>query len=309
MQHNTAMGERGLKVWAKKVSQTALKQGRDKFTSSTSSRVAERMLLNTITDRLLFQAEQDGVQHTPPDAGVKRRVPHFRYERLNGSNSLQSLDRKGNVQVPNGETGVIQGQILEGIYDVEAGRNQTFFDIWCEARLPNGQYIRCWPQYRRSEGTRYDWAMTSFESENDDDEEGESQIYPAKVLALYEDSEGTLKALVHSVEYKTERGVEGPFGDSRLVRHYRLQFHPGSGKPKMYSVPIDHIQDVIVAYEAIRYSNPLVPQVRSLPRRREHTVMAILPRSQWATLFLEWTRELKERHETLRGRDRYRLDW
>jgi hypothetical protein len=32
-------------------------------------------------------------------------------------------------------------QILEAIYDVEKDNNQMFFDIWCEARLPNGQYI------------------------------------------------------------------------------------------------------------------------------------------------------------------------
>jgi hypothetical protein len=40
------------------------------------------------------------------------------------------------------------------------------------------------------------------------------------VLALYEDNEGTLKTLVHSVEYKTATNVEGTFGDSRLVTHY-----------------------------------------------------------------------------------------
>jgi hypothetical protein len=36
----------------------------------------------------------------------------------------------------------------------------------------------------------------------------ESIIYPGKVLALYEDNEGTLKVLVHSVEYKTATNVE-----------------------------------------------------------------------------------------------------
>jgi hypothetical protein len=30
-----------------------------------------------------------------------------------------------------------------------------FFDIWCEARLPNGQYIQSWPQYRQSKWSRY----------------------------------------------------------------------------------------------------------------------------------------------------------
>jgi hypothetical protein len=52
MQYNMAMGERGLKVWAKRVSKTAPKQGRDKFTFTTSVRVGERMLLNAIADLL-----------------------------------------------------------------------------------------------------------------------------------------------------------------------------------------------------------------------------------------------------------------
>jgi hypothetical protein len=50
MQYSTAMGERGLKVWAKGVSQMALKQGIDKFTYSTSSCVGERILLETIAN-------------------------------------------------------------------------------------------------------------------------------------------------------------------------------------------------------------------------------------------------------------------
>lgn len=37
MQYNTATGERGLKFWAKRISQTAFKHSRDKFTYSTSS--------------------------------------------------------------------------------------------------------------------------------------------------------------------------------------------------------------------------------------------------------------------------------
>jgi hypothetical protein len=50
MQYSTAMGKHGLKVWAKGISQTALKQGIDKFTYSTSSHVGERMLLKTIAN-------------------------------------------------------------------------------------------------------------------------------------------------------------------------------------------------------------------------------------------------------------------
>jgi hypothetical protein len=59
MQYSTAMGERGLKVWAKGVSQMALKQGIDKFTYSTSSRVGERMLLETIANQLEMQNDKE----------------------------------------------------------------------------------------------------------------------------------------------------------------------------------------------------------------------------------------------------------
>jgi hypothetical protein len=64
-------------------------------------------------------------------------------------------------------------------------------------------------------------------------------LYLAKILALYEDVEGNLKALVHLVEYKTARGIEGTFSNSRLVQHYHLESVPSNGKPRVYSVPVD----------------------------------------------------------------------
>jgi hypothetical protein len=67
--------------------------------------------------------------------------------------------------------------------------------------------------------------MTSFESE-----EGKEIAYPGKVLTLYEDRDGHLKVLVHSVEYKSKRGVEGPHGDSRLVQDHCLQFNCHNGR-------------------------------------------------------------------------------
>jgi hypothetical protein len=182
---------------------------------------------------------------------------------------LKSLNQKGHEQNPDTGMGVIQQQILEAIYDVEKDNNQMFFDIWCEARLPNVHYIQCWPQYRQSEGSRYDWVMMKFESEENNGEE--AIVYPRKVLALYKDSEGTLKVLVHSVEYKTATNVEGPFGDSCLVTHYQLEFNQNNGKPRMYSVKVDSILHVIVAYEAIQYPHPLVPQVRCIHSHWEHS--------------------------------------
>lgn len=142
-------------------------------------------------DHLRMQMDKETDQPMSSAGVSKRRVPHFRYQRVGSSNVTKSLDQKGKEHTPNEKTGIIQSQILEGIFDVEKDGNQTFYDIWCEARLPNGQYIRCWPQYRSSEGSRYDWVMMSFDSEDDG---GDAMVYPGKVLALYEDGEGNVKA-------------------------------------------------------------------------------------------------------------------
>jgi hypothetical protein len=77
----------------------------------------------------------------------------------------------------------------------------------------------------------------------------------------------------------------------------------------MYSAKVDSILHVIVAYEAIQYPHPLVPHVRCIHSHREHTVMTVLPRKEWAKLFLAWTRELKERHKTMTGMKKNWLEW
>jgi hypothetical protein len=77
----------------------------------------------------------------------------------------------------------------------------------------------------------------------------------------------------------------------------------------MYSVKVDSILHVMVAYEAIQSPQPLVPQVRCIHSHWEHTVMTVLPRKEWAKLFLGWTRELKERHETMTGMNKNWLEW
>jgi hypothetical protein len=146
--------------------------------------------------------------------------------------------------------------------------------------------------------------MISFESE-----ESKEIAYPGKVLALYEDRDGHLKALVHSVEYKSERAQRVlTHRNSRVVQHYRLQFNHHNGRPVMYLIKCDDVMNVIIAYENVQHAEPLAPPVRSSESRHKHTVMTILPRSNWARLFLDWTEELKERHETGDNADRYRLD-
>jgi hypothetical protein len=100
MQYNTAMGERGLKVWAKRVSKTAPKQGRDKFTFTASARVGERMLLNAMADLLASQQQQEDGNKIPLASSSKRKVPHFRCQRVGTSNILRLIDQKGKEQLP-----------------------------------------------------------------------------------------------------------------------------------------------------------------------------------------------------------------
>jgi len=312
MQYCTETGERGLKVWAKGVSRTALKHGRDVFTHSTAKRVGERLLLNAAADRTLRKQVQE--ETASPTTGNHRKMPHFRFgtagEETPSSNmQLSCLRRDGREAIPDETTGIIQPEILKAISNIERERGsvQRLFEIWCEAKLPNGDNVRCWPQYRGKEGCRYDWAMVRFESQGD----AAATQYPAKVLALYEDLDGNFKALVHSAHFKLPSNPEGPYGDSRLVTHYRLHFHAGgSGDPLLYSVRFEDLLHCIVAYEAILYpEQPLVPRVPTASRRREHTVMTILPRKQWAKLFLEWAKEIRGRQTTVNGRGRHRLDW
>jgi hypothetical protein len=77
-------------------------------------------------------------------------------------------------------------------------------------------------------GQWYDWVMVQFKSEATIDGDSnynsgnESEVYPAKVLALYEDADA---ALVHSTTYKTATNREGLYGDSQLAKHYRVEFH------------------------------------------------------------------------------------
>lgn len=89
---------------------------------------------------------------------------------------------------------------------------------------------------------------------------------------------------------------------------YRLEFLH-NGHPKLYSLEIEKILSVIVGYEAQVYpEQPLVPRVRTSAQQQKHTLMVIRPREEWAKLYLEWTRELRNRQTTANGEERYRLD-
>jgi hypothetical protein len=218
------------------------------------------LLLNSASELVLRTQgkENNGSTSEATSTGANHwKVPPFRFERgIQPEAELRSLDRDGWEKAPDKRTGIIQTSMLRALSEVESQSNQSVFDLWCEARMANGQTVRCWPQNPGNQGVKHDWVLVRFEVDEDDED---MEPYPAKVLAMYEDIEGNFKVLVHSVAYKTTRKVEGPHRDSHLVCHYRLDFNQSSGEPKLYSLPVKAIIKCIVAFESEQYQQPLVP--------------------------------------------------
>jgi hypothetical protein len=269
------------------------------------------LLLNTARELVMRkQAKETKVPTCVPAVTratvIHRKVPHFPFETK--AQELISLNRQGAETVPDATTGIIQREVLKALSELEREKSQQrFVDIWCEATLPSGQIVRCWPQYQGNQGCKYDWVLAKFQL-NDEGDKGVVP-YPAKVLAMYEDIDGKFKVLVHSVAYKTTTNIEGPYGDSRLVRHYRLEFDDRSGDPNVYSLTFEDIVKFLVAYESVKYQEPLIPRVREQVKQRKHMVMTMVPKDEWARLFLDWTKELWTRQETMNGKERNRLHW
>jgi hypothetical protein len=69
---------------------------------------------------------------------------------------------------------------------------------------------------------------------------------------MYKDIDVEFKVLVHLVAYKTDTNIEGPYSDSRLVRHYHLEFN-NRGDPNVFSLPFKDIMKCIVGYKSVKY--------------------------------------------------------
>lgn len=295
MQSNTELGERGLKDWAKKISKTARKLGVDYFTFNTSLRIGEKMLFDSVRDLAVRLAAKNSSisaeetedqeltsEHDRPCYSI-RKVSPFTFVKYDFDNVL-CRDRFGKCRKPDQTTGSIHRKVLE----LEAMQwfkpDQLTFDIFCEAKLPNGEWIRCTPQYRSNQGPRYDWAMVSFP-----DDAGGTMNYPAKILGLYKDLDDNLNAIIQSVEYKMRNGRESTLGDSRLVTHYRLEFKD-NGNPALRSVPFEDIKCCILAFESkacpCLTTNSLIPMRHQSSRDQyKHTVMVLCHKSEESMCF------------------------
>ena len=319
MQYNSGTGERGLKDWAKGASRTARKRGIEAFTEDTTKRVCEAILLKHLSESVLGDLSNNESSRDTAhgsDSGdftldgkrchamFTRNCPHFKFCRDN-VDSVVYLDiqriRRGVPTEPSQATGTISTEIVDALMFLEP--EQDTFEVWCEAITNNGSHVRCFPNYHGNTGPWYDWVMVKFSVTGRD----RGEDYPCKLLAFYKDGGGCQKAIVHSVRSKTTSSCEGPFKDSRLITHYRKEFDV-RGHPVLRSINIEDIQCCLVAREA-KPSNisPLPERTVTPSEQREHTVFVLRPREEWASLFVDWTREIKRRRTDVSGNEKYRL--
>ena len=231
----------------------------------------------------------DRVNQTAPFSQQKRRNCHFIIQKIGKRIIQRSVGRKMNEQKTTITSGNIPDVIISSMFEHESELEEI--KIWNELHLENNnEIIRACPNYR-NEGCWYDWVLARFEGNHK-----KKDLFPAKVLAIYENSNKDMKAIVHSVDYKQEDVNESlGFGDSRLVKHYRQEFLE-NGFPALRSIFVKDITKNIQVYQNIKYNNlPVPPRISLSSERKEHTIMVIKPSNEWAKMFVDWSRELKWR--------------
>ena len=220
MQYKSGKGERGLKQWAKLVSVTAQKVGLDTFLFQTIMRVSDRLLLCRASDIVERQEKivDQPITIKTTNQVNKRKEPHFRYFKI--ENRVVALNRRGKESPTTSKTGTICPNVLSHLIKVE--RQMDVVDIWCQIQLPprkenkQTQLLRAHPMLDKFGGF-YDWVDARFDMVGDgldeSDDEDDSSVAPAKLLAFYVDLTGEESAIVHSVDWST--GKETSLGNTR----------------------------------------------------------------------------------------------
>jgi len=298
MQYDAAKGERGLKDWAKLISQTAQKCGIDTFLFQTIQRVSTHQLMQRAQQLELWRVRREKtrkdrtdplVEETPVRAVMNRKVPHFRYKTAAGV--LYSVDRKGKETDVSEKTGIVDKRIISKI-EMEH-KDLEDIDIWGEIYLSDphldndGQLLRGHPALDRY-GEMYDWVAVTFDTA---DPSNEGLVGPAKLLAFYKDEEGVDRAVVHATNVTT--GRETNAGNTMLVQNNRLEFTP-RGHPALRTIRVDQIDRGIMAFEHENFSGPLPPTIDYARDKSKFIVSCVEDRAQWAYLFFEWANDLPE---------------
>jgi hypothetical protein len=295
MQYDAAKGERGLKDWAKLISQTAQKCGIDIFLFQTIHRVSTHQLMQRAQQLELWRKNREqksnvgtgtNIEETPIRKVMNRKLPHFRYRTK--PKVLYSVDRKGRETVATEDTGLVDHRILSKIQrdhdDLED------IDIWGEIYLTTptsdgGQLLRAHPTLDRY-GAMFDWVAVTFDTT---DESNEGLVGPAKILAFYKDEDSVDRAVVHATNVTS--GRETTAGNTLLIQNNRLEFST-RGHPALRTIRVDQIDHGIMAFEHQKFDGPLPPTINFARDKSKFVVSCVEDRENWAHLFYDWANEL-----------------
>ena len=204
------------------------------------------------------------------------------------------MDRHGKTSVPDDRTGCIPSIIKKTLLQHES--TMSLFEIYNEAVLRDGSYVRAFPMYR-NETPFYDFVQVQWEESS----------YPAKVVCFYRrasessdgslDDENNLCALVHVVDERSLGRLRG-YSNTFLCTHYNLKYE--RGQPTLYSVPLASIDYAILAFPHDSHPNLFNPNKRG--------VCVVRPRNEWAYLWLAWNDVLKEENSLTAHQARKRRD-
>jgi hypothetical protein len=299
MQYDAAKGERGLKDWAKQISQTAQKCGIDIFLFQTIHRVSTHQLMQRAQQLELWQKRRQEIsnmgtgtqveaEETPVRPVMNRKLPHFRYKTV--TKILYSVDRKGKEDVATEKTGLVDKRILSKIE--RDHKDLEDIDIWGEIYLATpaneaGQLLRGHPTFDRY-GEMYDWVAVTFDTTEPDNE---GLVGPAKILAFYKDGDGIARAVVHATNVTT--GRETKAGNTLLIQNVRLEFNP-RGHPALRTIRVDQIDRGIMAFEHENFDGPLPPTINFATEKSKFVVSCFNDRANWAYTFYDWANRLPE---------------
>lgn len=290
------LGERLLKTHAKGVSKTAQKRGEGTFLFQTAHRAVERMVVT----RAFEEMEETELRNSPPHPAVKTRKIHFFEFKAEANATVTAVTSEGKRGSPNKHSGFLPSFLIPALMEVEQEANE--FHVWNEITLRDAENrVRAHPNYSQR-GPWYDWVRCKFQDQNKDGTITEA-FYPARALCFYRvDGVGELKCLVHSGGGKKTRSVESKtLIDSNLCVHYRMEFRPDN-KPFLHGISVDAIDRTILAcpsYDTLIPKDLVTTLVDDIP-----TVMVVLPRTDWAQAYIDFTRALLKENKEDTGKKR-----
>jgi hypothetical protein len=265
MNWEAGKGERGLKVWAKLASRTALKQSISVFTHQTALRVSEDALLSKMKSLLpvrkatTVQTERPSNNRTNGQCSLLNRAhPHFLFDLRTKKTTIHTatvVQRK----LFNETESIIPDAVMNYLRTME-GRDGTL-KIWRDATISIGdddekkiqKDVRACSIYDKY-GPFFDWVQVQWKTDNtsnlllgansstsSDTPRAAAAVNtsgqqaaavdtsgsPAKVLLIYEDRNNELCFIVHACNW---RSIEEKKERTLLTSRWSLEYTPSTKK-------------------------------------------------------------------------------